>query len=725
MSKRKCTGTSNSESVSLKTFLSWDCNQDFDYETDDTNKLTKLQCKVCSQHLARIRGQAKLRGITGQSLQSLINYVDGVTYIHKSNVTRHVRSGSLHDWAKKTFDNQQTRAENASTTTTTTTTSASPCTSSAQHTPPASVLQSMLLKGSREQYKHHFFTVLAIVLKERPMSDLKDLIELQKKNGVTFVSGKCNKVACREMVSYLAQALRDDVQNILQNCSFFACEQDGSEARKTREEKELIYVKVVIRGEPLELLLKCQKMTDFGGVSAANLKRAIDDAFQSYNVSGDKYQKGLVSACADGAAVNLGRLNGAMTVLKAERPWMLIIHCSAHPLELAVQDAFKQTPDFQRIDDMMLNLHLFFRDGEKRWRILILVTEKLGVLIQRFPKDAGTRFQVHKYRALKVLIVNFLPLCLFAENMIQSTNKECDPPQKAKLRGYLNQWLSYQYLASLHMYRLVLHETAHLSYICQESQKLVTEVIVVMKSAEDNLAAVAENNEELPFPAEINDDSVTITASATNLPANQNFKEKNQLTEKQKTKAQRCTSVTRECFTVKKVAQGREAVKRIKQELIPGIVSHITNRMKSFDEEIFSAFKIADHSLWDYSNADYGVAEIKAISSHFEDSLKSHGFSIDLALFEWRALKKVVRDKYQHFTNKVAMWKQLFIHYQVQFPHILLIIELVLVTPYSSASVERGFSLMSRLLSNTRLILSNKTLDDLMALRINSLVLLS
>lgn len=183
--------------------------------------------------------------------------------------------------------------------------------------------------------------------------------------------------------------------------------------------------------------------------------------------------------------------------------------------------------------------------------------------------------------------------------------------------------------------------------------------------------------------------------------------------------------MTRECFTVKKVAQGREAVKRIKQELIPGIVSHITNRMKSFDEEIFSAFKIADHSLWDYSNADYGVAEIKAIFSPFEDSLKSHGFSIDLALFEWRALKKVVRDKYQHFTNKVAMWKQLFIHYQVQFPHILLIIELVLVTPYSSASVERGFSLMSRLLSNTRLILSNKTLDDLMALRINFPVLLS
>ncbi|KAK6189064.1 hypothetical protein SNE40_005109 [Patella caerulea] len=65
------------------------------------------------------------------------------------------------------------------------------------------------------------------------------------------------------------------------------------------------------------------------------------------------------------------------------------------------------------------------------------------------------------------------------------------------------------------------------------------------------------------------------------------------------------------------------------------------------------------------------------------------------------------------------MWHQVFSHHYKEFPHILLIIELILVTPYSSATVGRGFSMMGRILSNTRLGLSNYTLDDLMVVKIN------
>ena len=41
---------------------------------------------------------------------------------------------------------------------------------------------------------------------------------------------------------------------------------DGSEARKTKDEKEPIYCKVVIHGQPVELFLKYQKMATFGGL---------------------------------------------------------------------------------------------------------------------------------------------------------------------------------------------------------------------------------------------------------------------------------------------------------------------------------------------------------------------------------------------------------------------------------------------------------------------------
>ena len=40
----------------------------------------------------------------GQILDSILSYVDGITYVHKVNVYNYVRAGNLHDWTKKKFE---------------------------------------------------------------------------------------------------------------------------------------------------------------------------------------------------------------------------------------------------------------------------------------------------------------------------------------------------------------------------------------------------------------------------------------------------------------------------------------------------------------------------------------------------------------------------------------------------------------------------------------------
>ena len=37
----------------------------------------------------------------GTALESLLKYADGVSYSHKGNVDKHVKSNGFHDWAKK------------------------------------------------------------------------------------------------------------------------------------------------------------------------------------------------------------------------------------------------------------------------------------------------------------------------------------------------------------------------------------------------------------------------------------------------------------------------------------------------------------------------------------------------------------------------------------------------------------------------------------------------
>ena len=102
--------------------------------------------------------------------------------------------------------------------------------------------------------------------------------------------------------------IKDDIKCILNSASFFCGEMDGSEARKTKEEKELVFSKLVIKGQPVELLLKCQKMSDFGGVDAGANKSAFDDAFcgKDYALAEERFEKLLIGVCADEASVNMG-----------------------------------------------------------------------------------------------------------------------------------------------------------------------------------------------------------------------------------------------------------------------------------------------------------------------------------------------------------------------------------------------------------------------------------
>ena len=175
---------------------------------------------------------------------------------------KHIKSGSLHQWAKEKFCRPEQSNEidrNQST------------------VRKQSTLERCVAGSVRKNYTQLFNTALSLVLGEKPLSDFPFAITLQKRNGVKFAPGKDDEHSC---------------------------------AIKTREEKELVFCKVVIRGQPVELLLRCQKMADIGGVDAACTKKAFDNAFTThYDVSPERYNDHLVAVCADGASVNMGTIS--------------------------------------------------------------------------------------------------------------------------------------------------------------------------------------------------------------------------------------------------------------------------------------------------------------------------------------------------------------------------------------------------------------------------------
>ena len=61
-----------------------------------------------------------------------------------------------------------------------------------------------------------------------------------------------------------------------------------------------------------------------------------------------------VSAGADSASMNFGKVTGVMMRLASQLPWLIPVHCCAHKFELAIKDAFKNSY-FTEVGDQILN----------------------------------------------------------------------------------------------------------------------------------------------------------------------------------------------------------------------------------------------------------------------------------------------------------------------------------------------------------------------------------
>ena len=128
----------------------------------------------------------------------------------------------------------------------------------------------------------------------------------------------------------------------------FSVLSDGSQARKTVHEKELVG-----GGIPVYYCVALQDVDEYGDANADNLESCIqfDDCFlEKLHITRETYTKIMVSCTSDGAAVNTGIYNGLLTQMKNDsRPWLIPMHCVSHRLGLAIKDSLLQYKEFSEV----------------------------------------------------------------------------------------------------------------------------------------------------------------------------------------------------------------------------------------------------------------------------------------------------------------------------------------------------------------------------------------
>ena len=109
---------------------------------------------------------------------------------------------------------------------------------------------------------------------------------------------------------------------------------------------------------------------------------------------------------ADGASANMGEYTGLEKLVKDSAPWLELVHCFNHRIELALKDAFDTSP-FSKIDDMLLKLYYLYQKSPKRYRELKELSEVYEKSIPKPSKACGTRWIDHKYRAMQKVLQNY------------------------------------------------------------------------------------------------------------------------------------------------------------------------------------------------------------------------------------------------------------------------------------------------------------------------------
>ena len=87
----------------------------------------------------------------------------------------------------------------------------------------------------------------------------------------------------------------------------------------------------------------------------------------------------------DGASINNGVHNGVGVLMQADSPWLQVIHCFNHRLELAIKDAFKKN-NFNKIDEMLMKFYCLYQKSLKRLRELKHIAEAGKSQCQSFLK---------------------------------------------------------------------------------------------------------------------------------------------------------------------------------------------------------------------------------------------------------------------------------------------------------------------------------------------------
>lgn len=430
------------------------------------------------------------------------------------------------------------------------------------------------------------------------------------------------------------------------------------------------------------------KMVPVKHANAEGVLGAIEQAMTSVVGWKDK----LIATGSDGASVNIGKNKSVTALLKRDVPQLIKMHCVNHRLELGALDAIKDRDAemFSDIKSLLLRLHKHYHYSAKALRELKSLAEAMEVKMLKPANLEGTRWMPHLSRSLAVLLKPeaYSVFVTHFEDIVQGGKGTADVQGRAK--SILKHLKSQKHLHYMYFLQDVLEVLSDLSLQFQRDTCSIPDALDALETACLRLIALQQRpGKYLQLFLEAVDDQHVFKG----------------------TQLSPCTLTTEQLSSKKSL-------------LIDTVINHISGRLQDLDTSpVLKAMQIFFMANLPESATDlavYGEQEIETLSQYFNPMLSRLGCPTDVIKdTEWPALKAHMNRNRQRSTE--VLYKKMFTddNLKERFKNILVLVEIVLCVPTSSAICERGFSAMARIKSDWRASLHPDMLNYLMAISVS------
>lgn len=368
-------------------------------------------------------------------------------------------------------------------------------------------------------------------------------------------------------------------------------------------------------------------------------------------------------------------------LIKDDVSHLIITHCVAHRLELAANNAIKHHRVMREIQDILQHIYKHYHYSPKALREVRHITDALEENVMKPTNLSGTRWLPFIEKSLTVLAHNYRVILTYFEHIVECRTGTAEVQGRAsfvskRLKEYKFLYLTYFMLD-------VLKVLSVLSQTMQRDNLTLPQLFDALTTAHLSLVELDTTNGKnlSAFLSEVRDDTYH-DISLRNVEADETYG-------------------------------------NVKQEMLTLIREALDNRFGPTEKDpvIHAASEIMDLNEWPgdmQSLATFGQEQLNLLLQHFQDSLTRGGCDLDLIKTEWTDFKAYV---YRHHTKDISKF---FISDDLRnrFRNVLLLLEILLAFPLSSAVCERGFSAMKRIKSDWRSSIQPEMLRRLMFIAI-------